>query len=530
MATPEAAKPNLLVAPVAAQGPASAQTTLVPSSTSHRQGAVHLVLAAAKWATLVLAILLSLSAAALPLTGVGGGFLAYGVAGLAMIVGLVAIGLSLVSRRSMLESAVVCLFLAVAGLLFSINIAVSASKSDAAADVMAKAKAQEDQVRQEREKGEAAQKSAAEMLKKAEEAPAKAEAFYKMAKNARDLAEGAEKRTADLLAKAEAQQEKNALDRKKIADEQAKLEMAQGELRIVQKDIAEKKLELVELKKEMDAAKKNADDDLAALKREIDADKKKAEDKAKEAKNLLKKIEDTLKGAALQLKDKNPAVRIKTANAIAKLPQFPEAREFLAEPLVEAMLDPMPDVRDSASEALAKVDPAIQPHVLTIILGKDKRGAGKQLEGLGKEARFAMPALLHCYHSNYGAEDLSPDQRPLIRAIWLDTLVRVAPNAKRVADIVLAEVANNRDRFHFAREKAISLLDSVGADKKDKVKALITVFGDGVLAVTAITAVERIGAPDAEAAIPALKKLKSSSDDAVRSAATKALSAIEKAK
>jgi hypothetical protein len=452
--------------------------------------------------------------------------LTYGIAAGAIIVGLAAVGFSIAARKSMLECAVTAVFLAVAGLLFSINIVVSANRSKTATDAEAKAAAKEDEVRREREKAEAAEKAAAEKLKKAEEAPAKAQEILKRAEEAQAKAEEAPRKAAELLNQVKAEETKLDKRRKQLDEQSDALAAERAKVEDTKAKIEEQSREIEASKKAAVALAKKAEEDKVRA-REAQL---KAEQKEREARDLLKTVEDTLKGAALQLKDKKPAVRIKTANAIAKLPQFPEAKEILGEPLVEAMLDPTPAVRNAANEALAKIDPAIHPHVLTLLIGQDKRRAGKELEGLGKEARNALPVLIFSYRSNAGDGGVGADQLPLIRAIWLDTLVRVAPKDKRVVDIVLAEVANNKDRFHFAREKAISLLDSVAADKKDKVKALMTVFDDRVLAVTAITAVEAIGAPDADAAIPALKKLKSSSDDTVRSAATKALSDIEKAK
>src|SRR5207253_11285390 len=114
--------------------------------------------------------------------------------------------------------------------------------------------------------------------------------------------------------------------------------------------------------------------------------------------------------------------------------------------------------------SLAKIAPSIHPHVLTLIIGNDKRAAARQLQGLGKEAKFALPVLIHCYRSNATGDGLATDQLPQIRAIWLDSIARIAPDDKRVVQIVLDEVANKKDRFQtsggslvFAREKAISL-------------------------------------------------------------------------
>jgi hypothetical protein len=456
----------------------------------------------------VLAAFASAGAIALPLIGQHG-LPAYAAGGLGVALGLAAVTLSALARGRLLGLAGTCVLLAAASVLLARN------------DVVSQKEAEE------------TLKQAQALKAAADEAPARAEAALKKAEEAEARAEEAPRKAAMLLEQVKAEQAKLDRKRDQLAAEKADLAAERGKIE-EEKGKVEEQRKQAEASKQAaaDLAKKAEGDKLRAKETLEKAEQKEkdAQDKAQEAKELLKKVEETLKAAALQLKDKNPAVRFKTANAIAKLPQLPEAKEILGEPLVEAMLDPTPGVRHFASEALSRIDPAIHPHVLTLLIGQDKRGAGKKLEGLGEEARNALPALIFSYRSNAGRGSVTADQLPQIRAIWLDTLVRSAPNDKRVVDIVLAEVANNKDRFHFAREKAISLLNSVGADNKDKVKALMTVFDAHVLSVTAIMAVERIGAPDAEAAIPALKRLKSSSNDAVRSAATKALSVIEKAK
>jgi uncharacterized protein (TIGR03067 family) len=122
---------------------------------------------AAKWLALGSAMLLSLLAAILPLAGFSG-MLSYAVAGLAVVVGFAAIGLVIAARRPMLETAVLAVFLAVAGLLFTINVAVTAGKSKAATDATAKAMAKENELRKEEAKSSAGQKATAEMPPKAE--------------------------------------------------------------------------------------------------------------------------------------------------------------------------------------------------------------------------------------------------------------------------------------------------------------------------------------------------------------------------
>jgi hypothetical protein len=351
------------------------------------------------------------------------------------------------------------------------------------------------------------------------EAPKKAEELFKKAKEAQDKMAASEKTAATHLAKSQEAEKAADILSAKALEERKKTEEIEKENRKVLRSIDETKKEIEETKKEV-----------SNLQKKTEQDKTDMDNKAKEVKSLLKKLDDALKGARFDLKSKQPQVRIKTANGLAKLPAFPEARLILAEALVEAMLDPLPEVRNAASEALAIIDPAIQPYVLTLTIGNNKRGAGKALEQLGTKAKYALPAVIHCYRQAGPGDDLKPDQYPIVRAIWLDSLARIAPNDKRVVQIVLNEVTNSTDRFHFARQKALELLDTVEVDKKDKVQALLTVLDDRVLAVQAITAIGTIGPPEADVAVPALRRLKSSPNDAVRQEATKVLLKIEKSK
>jgi HEAT repeat protein len=485
-----------------------------------------------KWLTLSAAMGLALTATVLPLTASTSELVNYGVAGAAILFGLAAVALSIAARRSMLEAAVTTLFLALAGLLISVNTVLSAGRSKDAADAAAKATAKEDEARQERERAEAARNSAAEMLKKAEEAPARAEAALKKAQEAEARAEEAPEKAARLLKQVKVEQAKLDKKRDQLAAEKADLAAERGK-------VQEAKDKLDDQRKEVEASKQAA----AELAKKAEEDKRrskelldKAEQKEKDAQalhkrieTLQKKIEDAVKVAAANLKDKNPAIRIKTANALAKLPSTPEMK-VAAEPLVEAMMDPMPEVRSAASEALAKIAPAIQPHVLTLLIGNDKQAAARQLQGLGKEAKSALPALIHCYRSiATGGLGVRLIEMPVVTAGWLDTLAGIAPDDKRVVQIVLDAVMTKTNN-NLPRVKAIALLDVVQADKSAKIKALVTAVDDSELAVQAIIAIERIGAPEAAEALPALKKLKLSPNDAVRQAATSAVTKIESSK
>ena len=312
---------------------------------------------------------------------------------------------------------------------------------------------------------------------------------------------------------------------------QKNLKTFQDNIDQTQKDIEVKRLEIVASKKEIEADKKRAEESLVTLKKEIEAERKTAEEKQKEVKELLRKIEENLKGAVVNLKNKNPEVRLRTAKGLAKLPIIPELKEIVGEALVEAMMDPVPIVRNAAAEAVDKIDPAIHPHIMTLIIGEDKRGAWVGLEKLGKEARFALPILFASYRNPSLPQFIEVDY---VRAEWLVSLAKIAPNDTRVVQIMLQEVvrapaAPGFDSLQRQRQ-AISLLDKIGGDKKAKIKVLVTALNSPSLALVAIDAIEKMGLPESLEAIPALKAMKLSSDDAVRNAATKALTKIEASK
>lgn len=318
-----------------------------------------------------------------------------------------------------------------AAILLAINVLLLKASIETNYDLRTQNEKTASQAKADRDDAKRKLADAEDALKKADDAPKKAEAFFKMGKEAQDKADATEKRTADLLAKAEEAEKKNDQDRKKIADDKTKAERAHDDLKETQRaldktkrEIEEKKQELVSLKmrneseqkkaeaelvalkKQNEADKKRAEDDLAALKKEIDADKKIAEEKEKDAKAILKRVEEVLKGASLKLQDKNPQVRYKTAKQLAKLPVFPEAKEFVGEAICLAMLDAVPEVRNAAAEALEKIDPAVHPLMVTLVLGQNKYKAIQELGALGKKAKSVLPVFIY-YHDTAALSEKS---------------------------------------------------------------------------------------------------------------------------
>ena len=76
------------------------------------------------------------------------------------------------------------------------------------------------------------------------------------------------------------------------------------------------------------------------------------------------------------------------------------------------------------------------------------------------------------------------------------------------------------------RVEAIKFLSVIETTPEEKVKAALAALEDGHGARQVIAALENMG-KDAASALPALKKLKLSPDDAIRKAVTKAIEKIE---
>jgi multidrug efflux pump subunit AcrA (membrane-fusion protein) len=206
------------------------QPGIAPQDYQHRTSVFHTYLGAAKWAALSSAMLLSLVAALLPLAGFGGP-LSYAVAGFAIVAGLAAVGIVIAARRTMLEGAAIAVFLSLAGLVFTINLAVTESKSNAAADAMAKAAAKENDLRPEGEKTATEQQSAAAMLQAAKELAAKAEAAQEKAHEAEGRAAAQTLKGNQLLEQVKAEQAQLDNKRDELAKQTANLAAERANLK-----------------------------------------------------------------------------------------------------------------------------------------------------------------------------------------------------------------------------------------------------------------------------------------------------------
>jgi hypothetical protein len=194
------------------------------------------------------------------------------------------------------------------------------------------------------------------------------------------------------------------------------------------------------------------------------------------------------------------------------------------------MADPDPTVRDAAAETLEKVNPKVHPHVFTILRGMNKLAAITALGRLGSDAAITVPLLLWCNRPEVAEGFYLGNTLPVI--------AKIAPKDKRFAAVVLAQLTAPLAAGGLARSNqvarrmwALEQLKIIDVEPAEKVKALILVLDDDKDAtasetVPLITALQVFG-KDAKPALPLLKKLKLSSDDAIRRAATEAVKKIE---
>ncbi len=226
--------------------------------------------------------------------------------------------------------------------------------------------------------------------------------------------------------------------------------------------------------------------------------------------------EETIRALAKDLKD--PAKKIKT---LERLATYGAEANIVGEELIEAMTDPVAEVRNAAAEALEKVNPKVYPHVFTMLHGQQTMVAFSRLEAMGSDAAIVVPLLLAWYEKPASILRTNFAQStPMIGQI-----AKIAPKNKRLATIVLSLVAGPYTNLPSAlRAEGLQLLDQIEASTAEKVNALLPGLAEGDISV--IRTIGKYGA-DAKPALPLLKKLKFSPNDGIRDAATEAIKRIE---
>lgn len=231
------------------------------------------------------------------------------------------------------------------------------------------------------------------------------------------------------------------------------------------------------------------------------------------------KAREALAPLLKELKAPAPEARIR---ALEKVAAFGPDAKIVGDALVEAMLDRVPAVRNAATEALEKVEPAIQPHVFQLLYGENKYEAAGKLKAMGAEARHALPALAYVHQAAQGGVQLQ------LSVFALEAMTEIGPREKPVIQAVLRAVVAWKGKL---RVEALARLNAVEATPKEKATALLAALQEevragGGWAVPVIESLEKLG-QDGAPAIPLLKQLKFAQDDQVRNAAVKALAKIE---
>lgn len=271
-------------------------------------------------------------------------------------------------------------------------------------------------------------------------------------------------------------------------------------------------------------ALKDKDEDVRSV-----AKKSIASIKAAIAGSKQREIEEALQPFLKDLKSKAPAVRIKALESIGELGTD---AKIAGQDVTMALFDKVPEVRKAGTDALEKIDPAVQKHIVTLMVEQEvsvRIDAVESIGKLGSDGKTALPVLVFIYQQ--GLADGSLLRRYGQGA--LTSMIQVAPDDKRVIQIILGTIAakrgtNNREGMDSGvRSTAIELLGKVEIDPKVSTKALLAAFDDPYCCVQAIKAIEKLG-KDAEDALPTLKRLKSMSPVIeIREAAAKAIEAIQ---
>jgi HEAT repeat protein len=218
---------------------------------------------------------------------------------------------------------------------------------------------------------------------------------------------------------------------------------------------------------------------------------------------------------------KTPKDKIAVIRQLAELGE--KAKEAGLTIVSLGMMDTNLMVREAASAAYEKIDPAVHKEIVAVLHDKDpeaKSKAIKALAALGLKGKAAAPALKYIY-----VEDR---KEPLGNNLWepaLTALTKIAPEDVTVHDAILAIIANPRESQN-AQELALKLMKTVKIDTKKKVTALIAGLSGTNYRAHMIGELAGLRG-EAKAALPILNKLKLDPDAEVRKAATEAVDAIK---
>jgi HEAT repeat protein len=272
-------------------------------------------------------------------------------------------------------------------------------------------------------------------------------------------------------------------------------------------------------------ATKDADEDVRAVAKKSLAAIKESLGEANRAQTA-----ERLQPIVADLRSKDQGTKLAAIERLGAMGS--EARDAGADLVEYGMLDTSPKVRDEATAAFEKIDPAVYKEVLTVLLDKSiqKRvEAVKALQGMGAKAKAAVPALKN-YH-----ESLMKGRPPRVELHALEAMATIAPDDASVQSVILGHVGGPDARDGGLalgsnsphRTGLVRCMNLTRADNGQKYKALMAgLAATKVDHVVIINELAKLGA-DAKDALPTLTKLKTHSNAKVREAAGAAVAAIK---
>ncbi len=216
------------------------------------------------------------------------------------------------------------------------------------------------------------------------------------------------------------------------------------------------------------------------------------------------------------LESPDPVLKVVSAWALAKIkPDDAAARDQAVTVLAESLTSDSPLARAAAFRGLADLRPGpakVLPILKRQLASKDKAAVAEALHMLAEMGEPAVPALVEALKN--------PEGRVLAASI----LAYIGPPAKAAVP-ALIDIAKT-DKNPAAKREAFMALGSIGqAEAGASVATAALGDPDEKVVIAACYALAQMG-PAAREAVPALRKLAESNDDAIREEAAKALKAV----
>ena len=228
---------------------------------------------------------------------------------------------------------------------------------------------------------------------------------------------------------------------------------------------------------------------------------------------------------AKALRDKTIKNRLKALGDAAKLGND---GKLLALPIVEGLVEKYPANREAYLECLEKVHPALQKHIVTLLVDQDfsaKLDSFRAIAKLKSDGAGAAPLLILFSQ----ADRLKKFDQSVLHQEALRAMAAVAPNDPAVCKTIVGLIGTISQAGQFAevevRRVAIELLPDIKADKKEVVKALTAALVERDTTIRATDALAAMG-PEAKESLAALNKLKLDQQKDVRDAALRAIEKI----